>query len=305
VRLPLPSSRLTRAATLSLVTGLAALSFASSPTAIESVPATSYVPAFTNIYVIVMENKEYGSIVGNANAPYINSLIRHYGLATSYTAVTHPSLPNYLALWAGSTFGIRDDNVHNISARNLVDQLAAHGHSFHVYAQDVPATCSKIASAWGGVDLVGSSGYYVRKHEPAISFTDVSGNATRCAKITHLSGFSTGAASFELIVPNLTNDMHDGSIAQGDAFLRAFVPRITSSAAFAKALLVITWDEGTTTIGGGGRVATVVISPRTPAGLRSSTPHNHYSLLRTIEDAWGLGCLNQSCYANDLREFFR
>jgi acid phosphatase len=260
------------------------------------------VPDFSHIYVIVMENHEYGSIVGSAKAPYINALIRHNGLSTNYTAVAHPSEPNYLALWAGSTFGILDDGIHNLSARNLADQLAAHGKTWHVYAQDVPRTCSTVSAAYGGVDLVGAAGWYVRKHEPAISFTDISLKPARCARITRLSTFSPTAANFELIVPNMTNDMHDGSIAQGDAFLKAFVPRITASLAFRTSLLVITWDEGSTSLGGGGRVATLVISPRTSPGTRSARAHNHYSLLRTIQNAWGLGCLNRTCTANDLGE---
>ena len=251
-----------------------------------------------------MENHEYGSVVGSAKAPYINALIRRYGLATNYTAVAHPSEPNYLALWGGAVFGVRDDGIHNISATNLADQLFARGRSWHVYAQDLPSNCSTVSAAYGGVDLVGAPGWYVRKHEPAISFTDISRKPARCARITRLSSFSPTAANFELIVPNMTNDMHDGSIAQGDAFLRAFVPRITGSSAFASSVLVITWDEGTTSLGGGGRVATLVVSPRTRPGTRATTAHNHYSLLRTIENAWGLGCLNRTCAANDLREFF-
>jgi hypothetical protein len=94
-------------------------------------------------------------------------------------------------------------------------------------------------------------------------------------------------------------------VAQGDAFLRAFVPRITASASFADSLLLITWDEGSSSLGGGGQVATIVVSPRVPAGLRSSVSHDHYSILRTIENAWRLGCLADSCTANDLREFFQ
>jgi acid phosphatase len=266
--------------------------------------ASAAVPAFGHIYVIVMENHEYGSIVGSTKAPYINALIRRYGLATNYTAVAHPSQPNYLALWGGAVFGVRDDGIHNISARNLADQLIARGKSWHVYAQNVPGNCSTVSAAYGGVDLVGAPGWYVRKHEPAISFTNISLKPARCARITRLSTFNPTAANFELIVPNMTNDMHDGSIAQGDAFLKAFVPRITGSSAFATGLLVITWDEGSTSLGGGGRVATLVISPRTAAGTRSATTHNHYSLLRTIQNAWGLGCLNRTCTANDLREFF-
>ena len=266
--------------------------------------STAAVPAFSHIYVIVMENHEYGSIVGSSHASYVNWLIRHYGLATNYHAVTHPSLPNYLALFAGSTFGIRDDAIHNLTARNLADQLATHGRTWRVYAQDLPSRCYAGKAAYGGVDLVGAAGLYVRSHEPAISFTDISRSATRCGRITHLAGFSPTAASFELVVPNLTNDMHNGTIAQGDVFLRAFVPRITGSPAFATSLLVITWDEGTSTLGGGGHVATIVVSPEVKTGFRSSISHSHYSLLRTIEDAWALGCLNRTCTANDLREFF-
>jgi phosphatidylinositol-3-phosphatase len=280
-----------------------------SPSAIDSLPipgvaSVAGVPSFSHIYLIMMENHEYSSIVGSSQAPYLNSLIRHYGLATNDHAVSHPSLPNYLALFAGSTFGITDDGIHNLAAHNLVDQLAAHGRGWRIYAQDLPSVCFTGSASRGGVDLVGFAGWYVRKHEPAISFIDVSRSATRCARITHLAGFSPTAASFELIVPNLTNDMHDGTIAEGDAFLRAFVPRITGSTAFAGSLLLITWDEGTTSLGGGGHVATLVISPRVRAGFRSAISHTHYSLLRTVEDAWGLGCLGHTCTANDLREFF-
>jgi len=277
------------------------------PTPAASVPVASVassVPSFRHVYLIVMENHEYGSIVSSSNAPYLNSLIRQYGLATNDHAITHPSEPNYLALFAGSTFGVHDDGIYDLGARNLADQLAAHGRSWHVYAQDVPRPCYLGASANGGVDLVGAGGSYARKHEPAISFTDNSRAKARCDRITHLAGFSPTAASFELIVPNLTNDMHDGTVAQGDAFLRTFVPLITRSSVFAKSLLLITWDEGSTNLGGGGRVATIVISPRVKAGFRSAISHSHYSLLRTIEDAWGLGCLNHTCTGNDLREFF-
>jgi len=266
-------------------------------------PRSATVPAFAHIYLIVMENPEYSSIVASSQAPYLNGLIRRFGLATNFDAVSHPSEPNYFALFAGSTFGVRDDGTYNLSAKNVADQLEAHGRTWHVYAQDLPNSCSTVTSARGGVDLVGLAGAYARKHEPAISFTDISRSA-RCSRITRLASFSPTAASFELIVPNMTNDMHDGTIAEGDAFLRAFVPRITASAAFAHSLLLITWDEGSTSIGGGGHVATLIISPSVRAGRRSSVSHTHYSILRTIEDAWGLGCLGHSCAANDLREFF-
>ena len=272
----------------------------------SAAPAASppAIPVFDHIYLIVMENHEFGSIVGSSDAPYINGLIRRYGLATRMTAVAHPSQPNYLALFAGSTFAVHDDGVHHLTAKNLVDQLQAHDRTWRVYAQNLPAQCSQVFGSKGPVDLAGLPGWYARKHEPAITFNDIAGSSTRCARITHLAGFNPAAADFELIVPNMSNDMHDGTIAQGDAFLRAFVPRITSSAAFAKSLLIITWDEGGSSIGGGGRVATIVVSPQVPRGFRSNVAHTHYSVLRTIEDSWGLGCLNQACKANNLAEFF-
>jgi hypothetical protein len=194
--------------------------------------------------------------------------------------------------------------VHHLSAKNLVDQLQAHGKSWRVYAQDLPGRCSQSVGWRGPVDLVGLPGWYARKHEPAITFNDIARSSSRCARITRLAGFKPTAADFELIVPNMSNDMHDGTIAQGDSFLRAFVPLITSNAAFANSLLVITWDEGGSNVGGGGRVATIVLSPHVAAGFTSDVAHTHYSVLRTIEDAWGLGCLNQACKANNLGEFF-
>ncbi len=263
---------------------------------------SSGLPAFSHIYLIVMENHEYSSIVGSSNAPYLNGLIAQYGLATNYDAVAHPSEPNYFALFSGSTQGITNDSKYDLAGTNLADQLAAHQKTWRVFAQNVPLGCYTGMTASGGAD---GSGSYARKHEPAISFTDISGDAARCADIANFSAFDPAAADFEMIVPNLCNDMHDCSVATGDAFLKGFVPTITSSAAFKDGgVLFITWDEGTTAIGGGGHVATLVIGPGVKSGFVSSVAHDHYSLVRTIEDAWGLGCLNQTCSANDLGEFF-
>ena len=129
-------------------------------------------------------------------------------------------------------------------------------------------------------------------------------NSTRCARVAPLSGFDPAAASYEFIVPNQINNMHDGTIADGDNFLRAFVPTITGSSSFANSLLLITWDEDSDCSGCTNRVPTLAISPLGYTGLRSSTAHDHYSLLHTVQAAWGLPCLNNTCTANDLREFF-
>jgi phosphatidylinositol-3-phosphatase len=266
-------------------------------------PTRPVLPSFAHVFVIVMENKEASSIIGNGEAPYINDLANEYGLASNYTAVSHPSEPNYLALWSGSTHGVTDDGLYDFtSGSTLADQIQATGRTWHVAAQNVPLGCYGGTTASDGED---GTGTYARKHEPAISWTSVAGNPTHCANITDFSHFDPTLGSFWLIVPNLCNDMHDCSIATGDAFLRGFLPRILTSSAFANSVIFLTWDEGSTATGGGGRVATVVISPLGKPAFVSSTNHSHYSLLHTIEKAWGMPCLANACAANDLREFFR
>lgn len=248
-------------------------------------PAATAVPTFSHVYLVVMENHEYGSIVGNSHAPYLNSLIAHYGLATNYHAITHPSEPNYLALFSGSIQGVHDDRIHRISALNVADQLDAHGHTWAVFAENVPLGCYKLNSASGGPD---GPGTYARRHEPAIIFNDIAHNPARCAAITNFSHFDPGAADFELIVPNICHDMHDCSVATGDTFLHHFIPGIVNSPAFANSVLFVTWDEGTSSIDGGGHVATIVVGPQVKHGYRSGVAHTHYSLLRTIQSVWGL-----------------
>jgi hypothetical protein len=116
--------------------------------------------------------------------------------------------------------------------------------------------------------------------------------------------------NFAWITPNMCNDMHDCSIATGDGWLSSTVPGILASSAFQNGgLLVITWDEGSSSAGccgnaSGGQVASLVIAPNTIAGLRSNTNETHYSLLRTVEDAWGLAPLGQAANAAAMREYF-
>ena len=248
-----------------------------------------------------MENHSFSDIVKNASAPYWNSLSDRYGLATNYTGVAHPSEPNYIALFSGSTQGVTDDGVHDFASRNLADQLEAAGRTWRVVAENVPPDCFTGAAASGGPD---GTGTYVRKHEPAIMFQGIAGAPARCANIIGLRQFSLTAANFQLVVPNLCHDTHDCPVADGDSFLKEFVDPITASPAFARTLLVITYDEGTDDQGGGGSVATVLVGPMVRSAVRSGIAHDHYSLLRTIENVWSLGCLGLSCSANDLGEFF-
>ena len=273
-----------------------AVSPQASPAARPSAPPV----ATRQVWWIILENHEYGSIIGNDRAPYVNALAARYGLATNYYATSHPSEPNYVALVAGSTLGVVSDGVYHLQAPSLFSQLQAAGRTWRVYAQDDQTGCFTGTSAGGGSDGPGAPGIYARKHNPAISFTSVAGSPAQCQNIAPLRDFDPAAGVFEMIVPNLTNDMHDGTIAQGDAFLRAFVPGIIASSAFRTGgVLFITFDEGSSNAGslgdGGGHVATLIIASDMTPGYRDRAYLDHWALLRTTEEVLGLPCLADSC----------
>ncbi len=267
------------------------------PTPTATTPAGS-LPNFDHVYVIIFENKEYSSIVGASSAPYFNSLISKYGLSTNFTAERHPSEPNYIALTSGGTQGITDDGVYNLGVDNLFSQVAASGRTWKTYQQGYSGNCFAGGSSAAVTDGVGKSGGYVRKHNPAISYTSISGNASACANIANLASFDPAAANFEFITPNLINDMHDGTVADGDNFLKAFLPKITNSSAFANSVVYITFDEGSSGVGGGGHIFTLAVTPGMTAGYKTATAYNHYSMLRTVEQAWGLPYLGNATSAS-------
>lgn len=256
-------------------------------------------PAFSHVYVIVMENHEYSQIVGNAQAPYVNFLIRQYGLATAYTGVTHPSLPNYMALTGGATAFSNDCETCVVDAPNIADAVEASGRSWRAYEEDMPAAC------W-----TADANLYTTHHDPFVHYQDIVSNQTRCTGgVVPMSQFGVDLdegtlPQFVWITPNLCSDMHDCSIATGDAWLQRTVPAILRAPDFATSVLFIVWDEGTTSVGGGGQVPLVMVSPLVAPGVQDATPTNHYSLLRTIEDAWALTRLGASAGAVPLTAAF-
>jgi phosphatidylinositol-3-phosphatase len=243
----------------------------------------------SRIAVIVLENKEDDQIVGRAGTPYLNALARRSAVAADYYAITHPSLPNYLALTGGSTFGFSgsDCGTCSVSHRNLIDQLEAARISWKVYAEDMPSTCSTKITA----------GEYVRRHDPFLYYRDVAANFKRCQFVVPTTVLTRDLATHALprfvwLVPNICHDMHSCGTYRGDLYLRAIVPRLLAELG-PTGLLFITFDEGATDRGccgvaKGGHILTLVAGPGARAGARSMTPYDHYSLLRTIEDLWGL-----------------
>ena len=284
----------------------------SSPSSQPSAPASSAgsfppssssgIPAFTAVWIIVLENTDYGTVVHGSDDPYLRGLIERGGLAEAYMGVARPSQPNYLALFSGSTHGIHDNDDHDITAPTITDQLEPSGRTWAEYAENVPAGCFAGSSAKGGRD---GSGEYRRKHAPAISFTAISGDAQRCRRIEDLTAFRPGATDYALIIPNQCHAAHDCSLVTADAWLSGVVPPILESAAYRDGgVLFVTFDEDAGDDPGGGHIATIVLSPYVRPGTRTTTPYDHYSLLRTIEDAWGLDCLAHACDARPMGDLF-
>lgn len=242
----------------------------------------------SHVVVMVMENEEYGEVIGSRSAPYVNSLARRYGLATASYAMTHPSLPNYLALTSGSTQGIESDCTScGVRARNVVDQLEGAGISWGAYLEDIPRPCFQGAQAGG----------YAKKHNPFAYYADIASSPTRCK---HLVGFEKLAAdlragrlpSYVWISPNLCDDGHDCGVGTADRFLARTVPALLGELG-PQGFLVLTWDEGSSDDGccgmaKGGRVATIVAGPDVRRGSISKTPVDDYGVLGTIEEALGL-----------------
>ena len=254
---------------------------------------------------IWMENHSYDSVVGSRSAPYLNRLIRRCGLATHYTDIGHPSLPNYLAAVAGTTGGVNSDCDPTSCPQHgpsLFGQLDAAGRPWAGYAESMPANCE-----------LASSGEYAARHNPAVYFSGIRrscrsrdvpfGSASSGALARALSSGSLPAFSF--VTPNLCHDTHDCSVHTGDRWLSQWVPRILRSPAYRKGSLVlfITWDEGE----GSERIPLVVASPWTPAGRRVARAASHYALLKTTEQLLGLPLLGHAADRGtaSLRSAFR
>jgi hypothetical protein len=288
---------------------LAACGSSANPPAVQVSPTPPAVRAASNpsppvragapahVAVIVMENKEFGEVIGSPSAPFINGLAKRYALARGMYAASHPSLPNYLALTGGSTFGIASDCTEcNVAAgSSLATQLSNAQLSWKAYMEDLPYPCFAGASA----------GDYAKKHDPFIYYTAVRGNPRLCRQIVPLTQLAADERSERLprfiwITPNLCHDMHDCPVATGDRFLSTLVPpllRVLGTGG----LLFITWDEGSSDAGccrlaSGGHIATIIAGPGARPGAQLTARTDHYSVLQTIEDLLGLPRLrNAGC----------
>jgi phospholipase C len=263
--------------------------------------ATAKPPAFTHVVLIVMENKERSQVVDGNAAPNFKRLAAQGATLAAYDAVSHPSLPNYLALVSGSTQGMHSDCTDcSFAARSLADTLAAAGKSWKTYAEGLPRP------GWAGAQ----KGLYVKKHDPFLYFDRVTSHGLRTARVVPLTRLTTDLAAkrlpdFSLVVPNLCHGMHDCSVTTGDAWLGSFVPRLLASPALKGGVVFVVFDEGSTNIRGGGHIPAIALGPAVRPHSRYTTAMNHYSLLRTIEDAWGLDLLGHSAQAHAITGVWR
>ena len=255
-----------------------------------SATAAARPPQWTGtVFTIVMENKDASEIIGNAQAPYINSLAKAGAVAAGYhDSYVHPSEPNYIWMVAGENFGILNDNDPNAgnviqSQSHIADQIERAGLSWKSYQESMGAPCG-----------LTSHGTYAVKHNPFAFFADIDGwdgkafqPGTRC--VDHVVDYSqldadlaSGALpDYVFITPDLQHDMHDGSIQQGDAWLAAEVPKILASPRYQNGgVLFLLWDEGSNN---GDNPPFIVMSPNAKPGFVSQTSYDTSSYLKTVQ----------------------
>lgn len=218
-------------------------------------------PHFDHVVVAIEENKAYSQIIGSPDAPFINSLAQGGALFTRSYAVSHPSQPNYLALFAGTTFGIPNDNDPGIlTAPNLAQQLIQNHMSFAGYTDGI-----------------------VPKHNPWLAFSNVPKSVNQ--PMRHFPKDFRKLPTISFVAPNQAHDMHDGTIGQGDNWLSSHLGQYAQWAKTHNSLLIVTFDEDDES--NGNRIATVFYGANIQPG-RYKTPITHYSILRTLEDIYTL-----------------
>ena len=241
-------------------------------------PAPSAVP--DHIVVVMEENHSYSEIIGSAAAPYINSLAGQGALFTQSFAVAHPSQPNYLALFSGSTQSITDDSCpHTFSGSSLESELTSAGKTFTGYSEGLPQAGSTTCG----------SGEYARKHAPWSDFsTDQPSNSQPFASFP--SAFSS-LPLVSFVIPDLVDDMHDGTIQQADTWMKSNLSAYVNWAMSHNSVLILTWDEDDGTEN--NQIPTIIVGAGVKPGQYSEKV-NHYNVLRTIENLYGLPALGSA-----------
>jgi acid phosphatase len=235
------------------------------------------IPTPAHVVVVVEENHSSAAVIGNKSAPFMNQLAANGAVMTQAYAEAHPSEPNYLALFAGDTFGLNSDAcpVNAGGAPNLGAELLAAGHTFAGFSEDLPATGSPVCTA----------GKYARKHVPWANFTNVPPETSVSFAAFNARTDYASLPTVSFVIPNLDNDMHDGTIAQADTWLATNLARYANWAVANNSLLIVTWDEDDN--GANNQIPTMVYGAHVRPGSYAE-PISHYNVLSTIEEMYGL-----------------
>ena len=236
-----------------------------------------------HVVVVVEENHSAADVLGNPAAPFMNALARSGTSLTNFFAITHPSEPNYVALFSGSTHGRRDDSCpHRYRGANLGSQLRAARLTFTGYSDGLPST------GYNGC----SAGQYARKHAPWTDFANLPRSVNK--PLTALPRDFTKLPTVSFVIPNLDHDMHDGTIAEADSWLRRNLGRYARWARTHNSALIVTWDEDDRSAG--NRIATFAVGAHVPRAATVTRRSDHYGLLRTIESWYHLRPLGHSAH---------
>ena len=253
--------------------------------------AQASVPRLRHVWVFVLENHKYSEIIGNPHAPYMNRLARRHALATRYFSVSHPSLPNYLAMISGSTQGCASDSCKGpYAGPTLARQLSRHGLRWCGFFEGLPSR------GYTG----GNTGTYIRHHNPFVYFSSVTKKRRQRRSIRRFAAFPRSLSdppALSYVVPNNAHNMHTGSIGAADRWLHYWVRKVIHSPGFRhRGAVFITWDEaekGDTSgccLPGihGGHTPLIAVIHGGRAHARLTVPRTGYSLLRTIEAGFRL-----------------
>jgi acid phosphatase len=225
-------------------------------------------------------------VIGSSSAPYLNSLARQGASFDHSYALTHPSEPNYLALFSGSTHGLLNDSCpHTFSGANLGQEVIAAGRTFAGYSESMPS------NGYTGC----TSGDYARKHSPWTNFANVPASSN--LSYTEFPHDYTNLPTVSFVIPNLQNDMHDGSVQQGDSWMRHNLNAYVKWAKVHNSLLIVTWDEDDNSAD--NQIPTIFVGAGITPGTYSETI-NHYSVLRTLEDLYHLRPVGASATARPI-----
>jgi acid phosphatase len=260
---------------------------------IAGVASGSGIPRPDHVLIVIEENHSYAEVIGVATAPFINdTLVAGGALMTASSAITHPSQPNYLAFFSGSTQGVIDDSVYphsQFTAPNLAAKLLYAGFTFGGYSETMPSV------GYDGTSAGTAPATYKRKHNPWVNWQDATmplpANKLPASVNMPYAGYFPSSANYAslpslcFVIPNQLHDMHDGTVAQGDTWLQNNLSAYASWCMSNNSLLIVTWDEDDSA--SGNHVATIFYGPMVVPGQYGQAI-DHYSVLRTLEDMFAL-----------------